>query len=113
MAECIFCKIVSGEIPSKKAYEDDCVVAFYDIAPVAPTHILVIPKEHIPSAADLGEGHAAVLGRLFAVVAQMAREHHCADGFRVVSNVGERAGQSVPHLHFHLLSGRALSWPPG
>ncbi|MDR3208102.1 MAG: histidine triad nucleotide-binding protein [Oscillospiraceae bacterium] len=111
--DCLFCKIASGAIPSKKAHEDDLVLAFYDIAPAAPVHILVIPKQHIPSAAALGEQHAALLGHLFAVIAKLAAELKLDDGFRVVSNVGELAGQSVPHLHFHLLSGRALAWPPG
>ena len=110
---CLFCKIIAGDIPSRKAYEDDLVLAFYDIAPAAPTHILVIPKEHIPSAAALGEQHAALLGRLFTVIAKLAGELGLTGGFRVVSNAGEQAGQSVPHLHFHLLAGRTLHWPPG
>lgn len=113
MSDCIFCKIIAGDIPSKKAYEDEQILAFHDISPAAPTHILVIPKAHIPSAAALGEEHAALLGRMFAVIAKLARELGLEDGFRIVSNVGEAAGQSVPHLHFHLLGGRALSWPPG
>jgi len=111
--DCLFCKIATGTIPSRKAYEDELVLAFYDIAPAAPTHILVIPKEHIPSAAALSEEHAALLGRVFTVIGKLAEELGLNDGFRVVSNVGEAAGQSVPHLHFHLLAGRALSWPPG
>ena len=111
--DCLFCKIAAGTIPSRKAYEDDLVLAFYDIAPAAPTHILVIPKEHIPSAAALGEQYAVLLGRIFAVIAKLAQELGLSDGFRIVSNVGESAGQSVLHLHFHLLAGRALGWPPG
>jgi histidine triad (HIT) family protein len=111
--DCLFCKIAAGDIPAQKAYEDDSVLAFHDIAPAAPTHILVIPKQHIPSAAALGEEHAALLGRMFAVIAKLAGEWALTEGFRLVSNVGGLAGQSVPHLHFHLLSGRALAWPPG
>ena len=111
--DCVFCKIAAGEIPSRKAYEDDQILAFYDIAPAAPVHILVIPKEHIPSAARLGEQHAELLGRIFATIARLAGELNLESGFRVVSNVGDLAGQSVPHLHFHLLAGRPLAWPPG
>ena len=113
MSDCIFCKIAAGDIPSKKAYEDDLVLAFHDINPAAPTHILVIPKEHISSAAALGEEHADLLGRIFSVIAKLAAELGLSDGFRIVSNVGELGGQTVPHLHFHLLAGRTLGWPPG
>ena len=112
-ADCLFCKIASGDIPSKKVYEDEVVIVFNDIAPAAPCHLLAIPREHIPSAAALGEPHAAMLGRLFSVIAALAAKLGLDDGFRIVTNVGEAAGQSVPHLHFHLLAGRALSWPPG
>ena len=108
---CLFCKIIAGDIPSKKAYEDDLVLAFYDITPAAPTHILVIPKEHIPSAAVLNETHAVLMGRIFHVIAKLSLG--LDDGFRVVTNTGVQAGQTVPHLHFHLLAGRALAWPPG
>ncbi|MDR2670710.1 MAG: histidine triad nucleotide-binding protein [Oscillospiraceae bacterium] len=111
--DCLFCNIAAGEIPAKTIYEDDLVMAFYDIAPAAPVHILVIPKPHIPSAAALTEKDAALVGHIFAVIARLAREHGFEEGFRIVSNVGALAGQSVPHLHFHLLSGRALAWPPG
>ncbi len=111
--DCIFCKIAAGQIPSDKAYEDDRVLAFYDIKPAAPTHILVIPKEHIASAAVLGEEHAALVGHMFAVISRLAAELKLDEGFRVVSNVGEQGGQSVPHLHFHVLAGRMLAWPPG
>ena len=113
MTDCIFCKIVAGEIPSRKAYEDDMVLAFHDISPVAPVHILVIPKEHIKSAASLGQQHAELLGQIFAVIAKLADEFGLSEGFRVVSNAGEMAGQTVSHLHFHLLGGRLLTWPPG
>ena len=112
--ECLFCRIVAGEIPARKAAEDDLVLAFHDIAPRSPTHVLVIPKSHIPSAADLAEDDGPLLGRLFATLASIAREAGIAgDGYRIVSNVGRWGGQSVDHLHFHLMGGRAFEWPPG
>ncbi|HET7677362.1 MAG TPA: histidine triad nucleotide-binding protein [Candidatus Limnocylindrales bacterium] len=111
---CLFCGIASGEVPAKRAHEDDQVVAFHDIAPRAPTHILLIPRRHIASAAELTEEDAPLLGRLFAVAAELARAHGIADdGYRLVTNVGRYGGQSVAHLHLHLLGGRAMSWPPG
>ncbi len=111
--DCIFCKIVSGEIPSNKAYEDESVLAFYDLAPQAPVHILIIPKEHITSAADITPDNSAVVAHIFEVAAKLAGEKGLADGFRVVTNCGDSAGQSVKHLHFHLLGGRDFTWPPG
>ena len=113
MADCLFCKIVAGEIPSNKIYEDELCYAFYDIDPQAPTHFLVVPKAHITSAAEVTEESAPVVGHIFQVIAKLAKELCFADGFRVVSNVGESGGQSVPHLHFHVLSGRDMTWPPG
>jgi histidine triad (HIT) family protein len=113
MSDCLFCKIAAGEIPSKKVYEDELVYAFYDIDPKAPVHFLVLPKEHLPSAAAIPPEHSQVAARIFAVIARRAREMGFADGFRVVSNVGEQAGQSVRHLHFHVLAGRDMTWPPG
>jgi histidine triad (HIT) family protein len=111
---CLFCRIATGEIPARTVHEDDLVFAIDDINPRAPVHQLVMPRSHIVSAAELGEGHAALLGRLFAVAATLAREAGLEErGFRLVTNVGEDAGQSVPHLHIHLLGGRSLSWPPG
>ena len=113
-SDCLFCKIVAGEIPSTKVFEDDLTLAFRDIAPRSPTHILVIPKRHIASAADLTEADGPLLGRLFAVTAQIARDEGIADaGYRLVSNVGRWGGQTVDHLHFHLMGGRAFEWPPG
>lgn len=112
MDDCLFCKIAAGEIPSDCLYEDDVVYAFRDIAPQAPVHFLVIPKAHIGSAAEITAENSAVIAHAFEVIAQLAKEH-CAEGFRIVSNVGESAGQSVPHLHFHVLSGRDMTWPPG
>lgn len=112
MKDCIFCKIVSGEIPSKKVFEDEQCYAFYDLDPQAPTHFLVIPKEHIASAADVTADNSAVVGHCFAVIAEIARDMGL-DSYRVVSNCGEQAGQSVFHLHFHVLAGRDMTWPPG
>jgi histidine triad (HIT) family protein len=112
--DCLFCRIAAGEIPSTKVHDDDLVVAFRDIAPRAPTHILVIPRDHIASAADLTEEHATLLGRLFGVAATIARDEGIVDGgYRLVSNVGRWGGQTVDHLHVHLLGGRPFSWPPG
>jgi|SRR6187399_1534054 len=111
---CLFCRIVDGEIPADFVYDDDLVLAFRDINPKAPTHILLIPRQHMDSAADLAETDAAMLGRLFAVAAQIARDAGIAErGFRLVTNSGPAAGQSVDHLHFHLLGGRSMGWPPG
>jgi len=111
--DCIFCKIISGEIPSNKVYEDEQVLAFHDLDPQAPIHILIIPKQHIQSAAQLDESNAQVVAHIFEVVAKIAKEFNLDDGFRVVTNAGESAGQTVPHLHFHLLGGRDFTWPPG
>jgi histidine triad (HIT) family protein len=111
---CLFCGIVAGDIPSDAVFEDDLIFVFKDIAPVAPTHLLVIPRRHVASVADLTEADAALLGRIFGVSASLARDAGLADaGYRVVTNVGRDGGQSVDHLHFHLLGGRSLSWPPG
>ena len=111
--DCLFCKIIAGEIPSKKVYEDDTVFAFEDIAPAAPVHILVIPKQHIESAAAITPENSAVVAHIFEVIAKIAEEKKLDKGFRVVSNCGESAGQSVLHLHFHLLGGRGFTWPAG
>lgn len=111
--DCIFCKIAAGEIPSTKAYEDDRVLAFYDLDPQAPVHILIIPKEHITSAADINEDNSALVAHIFEVAAKVANEKGLNGDFRIVTNSGEGAGQSVKHLHFHLLGGRDFTWPPG
>ena len=112
--KCLFCRIASGDIPSKKVYEGDDVVAFNDINPQAPTHIVVIPRKHIPSLDDLSEGDAATVGTTLVRLAQIARDLHLnADGYRVVVNNGEAAGQTVFHIHVHLLGGRNFGWPPG
>lgn len=112
MSDCLFCKIANREIPSKKVYEDELVFAFYDIDPQAPTHFLVIPKEHIPSCAAVTDENSPVVARIFEVIAQVTADMGLAD-FRVVSNCGVQAGQSVAHLHFHVLGGRDMTWPPG
>ena len=113
MEDCLFCMIAEGKIPSKKLYEDEQVVAFYDIAPQAKVHFLVIPKKHISSAAALTEADGALLGHVFAVIAKLAKEQGLDNGYRVISNCGDDAGQTVHHLHFHVLSGRDMTWPPG
>jgi len=111
---CIFCKIANKEIPSKVAYEDEKVLAFYDIEPKAPTHILIIPKVHIDSALEIDDSNADIIAHIFKVSAEIAKAEGIAKGgYRIVTNVGEDGGQSVSHLHFHLLGGRFLQWPPG
>lgn len=112
MEDCLFCKIIRGEIPSKKAYEDDSVLAFFDIDPQAPVHILIIPKQHIASAACIEQGNSVVVAHIFEVAAKLAEEYHL-DGFRIVNNCGDSAGQTVKHLHFHLMGGRNFAWPAG
>ena len=109
MENCLFCKIVAGEIPSTKVYEDDVVLAFRDIAPQAPTHILVIPKVHIPSVAGITAENSAVVAHIFQVIPGIAEKEGLVGGYRVISNCGPDAGQTVPHLHFHILGGRELS----
>jgi histidine triad (HIT) family protein len=114
VADCLFCRIVAGEIPSTKVHEDEAVLAIRDIAPRAPTHVLIMPKVHVASAADLTDEHGELLGRIFATAAEIARAEGIAErGYRVVTNVGTWGGQSVDHLHFHLMGGRAFDWPPG
>jgi len=113
MSDCLFCKIAGGEIPSKKVYEDDEFFAFHDISPQAPTHVLVIPRRHIASLEDAAADDEALLGRLLLVCRRLARELGIETGYRVVNNCGAPAGQSVFHVHFHLLGGRPMGWPPG
>ncbi|MBQ1459588.1 MAG: histidine triad nucleotide-binding protein [Oscillospiraceae bacterium] len=110
--DCLFCAIAAGEIPSSKVYEDELCYAFSDIAPQAPTHFLVIPKSHIGSVAEVNEANSGVVAHIFEVIAKVAAELGL-ESYRVVSNIGEQAGQSVHHLHFHVLSGRDMTWPPG
>lgn len=112
MPDCLFCKISAGEIPSNKVYEDELCYAFYDIAPQAPTHFLVIPKAHIPSVSAVTPENSAVVAHIFEVIAKLTKDLGL-ESYRVVSNIGEQAGQTVFHLHFHVLSGRDMTWPPG
>lgn len=114
MTDCLFCKIAAGSIPSERVAETDRVLAFRDINPAAPTHVLLIPKEHVAdSAAQIQGGHGEMLAELFELAAKVAHDEELEDGWRLVTNVGEGAGQSVFHLHVHLLGGRPLGWPPG
>jgi len=112
--DCLFCKIFAREIPAKEVFRDDDIVAFEDIRPVAPTHVLVIPKQHIPSIHDLTRDQGPMLARMMEVANRIADERKVdRDGYRLVFNKGPQAGQSVYHVHLHLLGGRAMSWPPG
>jgi len=110
---CLFCKIIAGQIPSKKVYEDDKVYVFEDINPQAPTHVLIVPKEHLVSLKEAKPGDAEIIGYCNLIAAKIGRERGIEDGYRTVYNVGPRAGHSVFHLHLHLLGGRDLGWPPG
>ncbi|WP_040196398.1 histidine triad nucleotide-binding protein [Candidatus Soleaferrea massiliensis] len=111
--DCIFCKIIAGEIPSNKIYEDELVYAFHDIDPKAPVHFLVIPKEHIRSVLEINGTNSAVVAHIYEVIAKLVKELDVKDGYRVVTNVGEDGGQTVDHMHFHVLAKRNLAWPPG
>ena len=111
--DCIFCKIAAGEIPAKKAYEDESVVAFYDLEPQAPVHILIIPKAHISSCDEITEENSAVVAHIFEVAAKLGKELGLDNGYRIVNNCGADGGQTVHHLHFHLMGGRRFGWPAG
>ena len=114
MSDCLVCKIISGEIPSSKVYEDEYVYAFNDISPEAPVHVLIVPKEHIASCNDINENNADVVSKIFLAAKKIAGEKGIAEnGYRVVNNCGDDGGQTVKHLHFHLIGGRSLAWPPG
>ena len=114
MADCLFCKIAAGDIPAQRVGETEHVFAFRDINPQAPTHVLLIPKAHVAdSAAQLDASHANLLGECFSLAAQIAKDEGLDQGWRLVTNIGEHGGQTVNHLHIHLLGGRALQWPPG
>ncbi|MGL5244573.1 MAG: histidine triad nucleotide-binding protein [Sarcina sp.] len=114
MSDCIFCKIATGEIPSNKIYEDDKVIAFHDISPEAPVHVLVIPKEHIDSVNRINENNSEIVAHIFTVINKIVRELNIHEsGYRVVTNCGQNGGQTVGHIHFHVLGGRDLKWPPG
>lgn len=112
--DCLFCKIANKEIPSDIVYEDDLCISFRDIAPQAPVHVLIIPKTHIQSALEIDGNNSSIIAHIYEVAAKIARDLGIAkDGYRIVSNVGENGGQTVGHLHFHMLGGRNLGWPPG
>ena len=111
--DCIFCKIISGEIPSKKIYEDDEILAFHDINAMAPVHFLVIPKKHIPDITQAGTADMALLGKLLFKAQELASQNGCEKGFRIAINCKSHGGQTVEHLHLHILGGRFLTWPPG
>jgi histidine triad (HIT) family protein len=113
MPDCIFCRIIQGEIPSKKVYEDDFTFAFEDLNPQGPTHVLIIPKKHIVGLKEASAEDAEIVGRCHLAAAQIARDRNIENGYRTVLNVGPGAGQSVFHLHVHLIGGRKLDWPPG
>ena len=113
MADCLFCKIAAGEIPSTKVYEDESVYAFLDIDPQAPFHAIIIPKEHITSAAEITAENSALIAKVFEAAAKIAKAEKLEKGFRIVNNCGEEGGQTVGHIHFHLLARRFLAWPPG
>lgn len=114
-SDCIFCKIAAGQIPAKKLYEDDQAMAFADINPAAPIHVLVIPKQHIESLAEVGasEQEKTLVGHLHGIANQLAQQHKLSKGYRIVVNIGPEGGQTVSHLHLHLLGGRQMHWPPG
>ena len=107
--DCLFCKIIAGEIPSKKLYEDEKILAFYDISPIAPVHFLVIPKEHIASIDDITPENSAIVAYIFEKLPELAKKAGITNGYRVISNCKADAGQTVPHLHFHILGGKALA----
>ncbi len=113
MNDCLFCRIIEGQIPSAKVYEDEHVLAFEDIDKKAPVHILVIPKKHVASIAALGEHDYDIVANIMRVIQKLAVEYKLEKGFRIVANTGRDGGQSVDHLHFHLLAGRPMTWPPG
>lgn len=113
MMNCIFCDLVSGKIPTKKIYEDEYILAFNDLEPKAPVHILLIPKKHIESLNNIGTENSYIISRIFELIPKIASDYGLLQGYRLVSNCLEDAGQSVNHLHFHLLGGRKFQWPPG
>ena len=113
MSDCLFCKIIAGEIPSTKVYEDESVYAFLDIDPQAPFHAIIVPKIHIASAAEITAENSGYIAKIYEAVAKIAKQENLEKGFRVVNNCGEQGGQTVGHIHFHLLARRNLAWPPG
>ena len=110
---CIFCGIVDGSIPSDKVYEDESIVIFKDVSPQAPVHLLAIPKKHICSSNDVSEENSFMISHIFEVIPDVVKRFGIEDGYRIVTNCGEQAGQTVMHMHFHILGGREMKWPPG
>ena len=110
MSDCLFCKIINGEIPSKKLYEDEKILAFYDISPIAPVHFLVIPKQHIASVDAIDADNSAIVAYIFQKLGELAKLAWIENGYRVISNCGADAGQTVKHLHFHVLAGKEMNW---
>ena len=108
--DCLFCKIIAADIPSKKLYEDEEIFAFYDISPIAPVHILIVPKKHISSSNDINEDNVEIVAKIFKVIPFLAKQLGLKDGYRVITNCGKDAGQTVHHLHFHLLGGKTMNW---
>ncbi len=113
MSDCLFCKIIKGDIPSTKVYENDYVYAFLDIEPQAPFHAIIVPKVHISSADEINSQNSIYIAKIFEAVAEIAKNENLNDGYRVVNNCGKDGGQTVGHIHFHLLARRNLAWPPG
>ncbi|MDR7870183.1 MAG: histidine triad nucleotide-binding protein [Tissierellaceae bacterium] len=113
MDDCLFCKIIKGEIPSQFVYEDEKIVVFKDINPQAPVHLLLIPKEHIESAFDINKDNSYLIGHIFEVASKLAKENNLEQGYRIVNNCKEHGGQTVNHIHFHLMGGRQMLWPAG
>ncbi|HGJ64726.1 TPA: HIT domain-containing protein [bacterium] len=113
MNECLFCKIISGTIPAKIVFENESIVAFEDIEPQAPFHIIIIPKKHIPSVIDISDDDLMIMGTMYQVASEIAREFSLTNGFRLVINYGKDAGQVIQHIHIHMLGKRELGWPPG
>ncbi len=113
MSDCLFCKIISGDIPSTKVYENEYVYAFLDIEPQAPFHAIIVPKTHIASADEINTKNSIYIAKIFEAIADIAKAENLSDGYRVVNNCGKNGGQTVGHIHFHLLARRNLAWPPG
>lgn len=111
--DCLFCKIIAGDIPADKLYEDDDLFAFWDISPQAPKHFLIIPKKHLVEASSLSDDDEKLMGKIMRMAAKLAADNGIGDGFRIVCNNGAKAGQLVFHIHFHVLGGRPMNWPPG
>lgn len=113
MDDCLFCKIINGDIPTDFIYQDEKIVVFKDISPQAPVHLLFVPREHIGSADDINQENSHLIGHIFEIATRLAKENNLSQGYRIVNNCKEHGGQSVDHIHFHLIGGRQMQWPPG